>query len=78
MSSEPIVNWESIVHKGVRTKDRHELGNVVEVDAEKFITIQGVVKEKEYSLPHSLVEAFDGSEVKLNITYQEAAKYLVK
>lgn len=39
-------NWESIVHKGVRTKDRHELGNVVEVDAEKIITIQGVVKEK--------------------------------
>lgn len=76
--TEAIENWESIVHKGVRTTDRHELGNVVEVDADKFITIQGVVKEKEYSLPHSVVEAFDGAEVKLNITYKEAEKYLVK
>ena len=47
--SEPVENWDAIVHKGVRTKDRHELGNVVEVDADKLITIQGVVKEKEYS-----------------------------
>ena len=46
MSSEPIVNWESIVHKGVRTKDKYELGNVVEADAKKLITIQGVMKEK--------------------------------
>ena len=76
--SEPVENWDAIVHKGVRTKDRHELGNVVEVDADKLITIQGVVKEKEYSLTHTTVEGFDGSEVKLNITYQEAQKYIVK
>ena len=76
--SEPIENWEAIVHKGVRTSDRLELGNVVEVDSEKFITIQGVIKEKEYSLPHSVVDAFDGAEVKLNITHKEAEKYLVK
>ena len=37
-----------------------------------------MVKEKEYSLPHSVVEAFDGAEVKLNITYKEAEKYLVR
>ena len=34
-----IENWEAIVHKGVRTKDRHELGNVVEVDEDKITTI---------------------------------------
>ena len=76
--SEPIENWAAIVHKGVRTKDRLELGNVVEVDSEKFIAIQGVVKEKEYSLPHSVVESFDGAEVRLNITHKEAENYLVK
>ena len=73
-----IENWEAIVHKGVRTKDRHELGNVVEVDEDKITTISGVVKEKEHSLPHSVVKAFDGAEVKLNITYKEAEKYLVR
>lgn len=76
--SEPIINWEAIVHKGIRTSDRLELGNVVEVDDDKVVAIQGVVKEKEYNLPHSVFEAFDGAEVKLNITYKEAQKYLVK
>ncbi len=80
MSSEPkIINWEAIVHKGIRTSDRLELGNVVEVDDEKVVAIQGVVKEKEYNLPHSVVESFDGAEVRLNITHKEAEeKYLVK
>jgi hypothetical protein len=76
--SEPVINWEAIVHKGIRTSDRVELGNVVEVDDQKIVAIQGVIKEKEYSLPHSVVEAFDGAEVKLNITYKEAQQYLVK
>jgi hypothetical protein len=76
--SEPIPNWEAIVHKGVRTGDGVELGNVVEVDSQKFITIQGVMHEKEFTLPHTVVNNFDGAEVKLNITYEEAKKYLGK
>ena len=55
-----------------------ELGNVVEVDNEKFITIQGVVHEKEFTLPHTAVSEFDGAEVRLNITYEEAKKFLGK
>lgn len=78
MTEEPIVNWEAIVHKGIRTSDRLELGNVVQVDEQKIVAIQGVVKEREYNLPHSVVEAFDGAEVKLNITYKDAQKYLVR
>jgi hypothetical protein len=76
--TEPILNWEAIVHKGVRSRDGVELGNVVEVDNEKFITIQGVVQEKEFTMPHTVVNDFDGAEVKLNITYEEAKKYLGK
>jgi len=74
--SEPIPNWEAIVHKGVRSRDGVELGNVVEVDNEKIITIQGVVHEKEFTLPYTVVSEFDGAEVRLNITYEEAKKFL--
>lgn len=69
MAGNIVVNREAIVHKGVRTSDRIELGNVVEVDEQKIVAIPGVVKEKEYNLSHSVVEVFDGAEVKLNITY---------
>ena len=30
--SEPIINWESIVHKNVRSKDGVDVVNVAEVD----------------------------------------------
>ena len=76
--TEPILDWEAIVHKGVRTGDGVELGNVVEVDNEKFITIQGVVHEKEFVLPHTVVAEFNGAEVRLNITYEEAKKCRAK
>lgn len=75
--TDAIENWEAIVHKTVRTKDGLELGNVVEVDEEKVITIQGVIKEHEYSLPHTAVEGFNGAEVRLNITRKEAQQYQV-
>lgn len=64
--------------KGIRTCNRLELGNVVQMDEQKIVAMQGVVKEKEYNLPHSVVEAFDGAEVKLNIAHREAEKYLVR
>ena len=76
--TEPILNWEAIVHKGVRSRDGVELGNVVEVDNEKLITIQDVVHEKKFTLPHTVVNNFDGAEVRLNITYEEAKKFLGK
>jgi hypothetical protein len=48
------------------------------VDNEKFITIQGVVYEKEFTPPHTFLNNFDGAEVRLNITYEEAKKFLGK
>ena len=76
--AEPIIDWEAIVHKGVRTIDGVELGNVVQVDNKEVVTIQGVVHEKEFILPHTVVAEFNGAEVRLNITYEEAKKFLAK
>jgi hypothetical protein len=72
--SEPIINWEAIVHKNVRSSDGVDVGNVAEVN-EKVVVIQGVVKEKEYNLPHSAVDEFDGAEVRLNIPYAQVQKF---
>jgi hypothetical protein len=74
--AEPILDWEAIVHKGPRTRDGVELGNVVQVDDEKVVTIRGVVHEKVFVLPRTVVAEFNGAKVKLNITYEEAKKFL--
>ncbi len=76
--SEPVLNWEAIIHKNVRSKDGVDVGNVIEADEQKFVVLHGVIKEKEYNLPHSVVEEFDGAEVRLNITYEETQKFLAK
>ncbi len=75
---EPILNWEAIVHKNVRSKDGVDVGNVAEVDEKNLVVIQGVIKEKEYNLPHSTVDEFNGAEVRLNITYHKAQNFLVR
>ncbi len=75
--SEPITNWEAIVHKNVRSSDGVDVGNVAEVDDKNLIIIQGAIKEKEYNVPHNSVEQFNGAEVRLNVPYKDLKKYVV-
>ena len=62
-----IVHWDRLIHKGVRSKDMQDLGNVIAV-----LTMQG---RHEFKLPRSCVDDFNGSEVFLNITEKEAQTY---
>lgn len=76
MSEDAVVDWESIIHKNVRSKDGQDAGNV---DAIKWNTVV-VTSEgdrKEYNLPKSQVEGYDGAEVSLKITFGELEKYKV-
>jgi hypothetical protein len=76
MSNDPVVNWDSIVHKNVRSKDGQDAGNVdaIEVDT-VIITSEG--DRKEYNLPKSQVEGYNGAEVFLKITFGELEQYQV-
>ena len=60
-----VIEWENIIHKNVRTKDLVAVGNIVGVDEESIIiTTQGGMKE--YVIPKTHVEMYDGSEVILD------------
>jgi hypothetical protein len=64
--SEVILGWDRVVHKNVRTNDNAAVGNIVAVDNNSIIiTSQGA--RDEYRIPKSMVEAFNGAEVFLNI-----------
>jgi hypothetical protein len=71
--SENIVNWDAIVHKNVRTSDRADAGNVIEIEADTITIERGPTAE--YVVPKSAVEGFDGSEVVLQITFKELGQY---
>jgi hypothetical protein len=75
--SEPVIqHWERVMHKNVRTTDRIDAGNIISEAGENFTIMQGA--KREYSVPKSCVEGFDGGEVYLNISYSDLMKYKVQ
>lgn len=76
MSKDAVVDWESIIHKNVRSKDGQDAGNVDAIEGDTVvITSQG--DRKEYNLPKSQVEGYNGAEVSLKITFGELERYKV-
>jgi hypothetical protein len=76
MSEDAVVDWESTIHKNVRSKDGQDAGNVDAIEGDTVvITSEG--DRKEYNLPKSQVEGYNGAEVSLKITFGELDKYKV-
>ena len=76
-NSSGIVDWDSIIHKGVRTKDMQPVGNVTAVtDNSVVITSEGA--RDEFNIPKEEVEAFNGAEVALNTTLDRFEQFKVK
>jgi hypothetical protein len=72
----PVVDWDAIVHKNVRSSDRGDVGNVDATDEDSIVVITEGARG-EYRIPKSEVQAFDGAEVFLKPTLTELKKYKV-
>ena len=74
--SDAIVDWESIVHKNTRSRDGQDAGNVDTIMGNiVVITTQG--DRREYNLPKTQVEGFNGAKVTLKNTLDELEAYRV-
>lgn len=74
--SEPVIQrWERVMHKNVRSKDRIDIGNVISESGETFTVMQGA--SREYNIPKTAVEGFDGSELYLSIPFSEVQRYKI-
>jgi hypothetical protein len=74
--SDAVVNWDAIVHKNVRSKDGQDAGNVDAILGDiVVITTQG--DRREYNLPKTQVEGFNGAEVFIRNTLDELERYRV-
>jgi hypothetical protein len=72
-----VEDWDSIIHKGVRTVDGQAIGNVTAVNAD-FIIITSEGAREEYNIPKNEVDSFNGSEVILNISNDRVSQFKVK
>jgi hypothetical protein len=68
-----VLNWDSVIHKGVRTKDGSPLG-IIAYEEQDFIVVLSS-RFREYKIPKSHVENFDGSQVSLDIMWKEIGNY---
>ena len=68
-----IHDLDRLVHKGSRTNDGFDLGNVIAVNDE-YITIQG---KRIYKVPIKFIDLYNGSEVFLNIPTNELHNYKI-
>jgi len=74
--SEPaVLNWDRVIHKNARTKDGEPLGYIAsEYDGFILILSSG---SREHRIPKSHVEAFDGSQVFLDLEFGEVSQYII-
>jgi hypothetical protein len=70
------MNWAKVMHKNVRSSDGPDVGNIISESGDTFTVMQG--EGREYNLPKSCVDGFNGSEVFLNISYAQVMKYKVQ
>jgi len=73
MPEEPVIlNWDRIIHKNVRSKDMDDVGNVIAIAGDTITIFQGT--KREYRVPKSYVEGFNGSEVFLDLSLNDLEK----
>ena len=76
-STTVVEDWDSIIHKGVRTVDGIAMGNVSAVnDDSVIITSEGA--REEYTIPKNEVDSYNGSEVVLKISIDRVGQFKVK
>jgi hypothetical protein len=75
--SEPaVLNWDSVIHKGVRTKDGKPLGYIAAEDEECIYVLSS--RFREYRIPKSQVMEFDGSVVLLDLRFGKVGRYKLR
>ena len=73
MPEDPVIlNWDRTVHKNVRSKDMQDVGTVIAILGDAITILQGT--KREYQVPKSHVEGFNGSEVFLDLSFNDILK----
>jgi hypothetical protein len=72
----PVLDWDRVVNKNVRSKEGEPIGNIV-AHMKDSIQIETTGSRGQYMVPKEQVAGFDGAEVTLNLTVNELAKFVL-
>lgn len=76
-SNVAVLDWDSILHKGVRTKDMQAVGVVVAITDDSIVVTSEGAKD-EYNIPKDEVSSYNGSEVMINPDNNRLSQFLSK
>ncbi|HKX97751.1 MAG TPA: DUF2382 domain-containing protein [Candidatus Nitrosocosmicus sp.] len=69
------INWKNVIKKDVIGTDGLDLGEVVEVGDNFFVTQKGLFNKKRFVIPNSTAESFDGDILRVKVNENELAGY---
>jgi hypothetical protein len=72
---EAILNWDRLIHKGVRSSDYEDMGNNIGIDQDSLTLMMG---RHEFKISKTSVQGFNGSEVFLKVSAGDVYKLEVK
>ncbi len=76
MSEPAVLNWERVMHKNVRSKEAFDVGTIIADDTDTVTIYKGAGRE--YKIPKTMVEGFNGAEVWLSLSYKELLGYKIQ
>lgn len=78
VAADPVViDWDSIIHKGVRTNEMQVVGVVAAITDDSIIVTSAGARD-EYNIPKDEVQSLNGSEVILNANHDRLNQFEVK
>lgn len=72
------INWEAVIKKEARGINDDDLGEVQSISPNYIITMKGLAHKKTYYIPKYLVEGFDGHNLWIRISKEEAKKTFMR
>jgi hypothetical protein len=72
----PVSNWDSVVHKNVRSADGEPVGNIVAV-SDNSLHVETAGSRSQYMIPKDRVGEFNGAEVILDTPLSDLGQFVL-
>jgi uncharacterized protein (TIGR02271 family) len=72
MSDLKDIDWDDVIKKEARGSDDEDLGEVLETGHDYVLVQKGMINKQKFYIPKNMVESYDGSVLRFNISKEEA------
>jgi uncharacterized protein (TIGR02271 family) len=71
VSNSKNIDWDEVIKKEARGSDNEDLGEVQETGQDYVLVQKGMINKEKFYIPKNMVESYDGSVLRFNISKEE-------